>query len=188
MKKLKNFIISSSIFTIIGTSKKKGVKKLEKSRNVYLLMVLASIFWAGGFIGGRFGVQEVSPIALTFLRLFFATIAILLIVFKINPKILKFKISDLGIMIILAVVGVVGYQVLLFTALRYTSSNNASILVSFSPLITAIFSNLLWKEKLGAKKIFAIMLGIIGVGLTISNWDMNIIENIKPPAMLGRIE
>jgi len=152
---------------------------LGKNKKVYCLMFLTSLFWAGAFIGGKFGVRELSPISLTFLRLFFASIFVGIFTFKIDPKSLKLNMKDVGIMTTLAVVGVVGYQVLLFTALKYTTSSNASILVSFSPLITTVLAYFFNDESICLKKIFAVLLGMLGVILTISNWNLNIIKNLS---------
>ncbi|WP_066495699.1 DMT family transporter [Abyssisolibacter fermentans] len=149
--------------------------KSKNNKWIYLLMVAAALFWAGAFIAGKISIKEFSPVSVTFLRFFFASIVIFtLLVYKQKDS-WKPKKEDLPIIFMLGLVGMVGYHILFFTALKYTKAINASILAATNPLMTVLIAGLIGQEKLSIKKIGAIALAFIGVALTLTNWDINIL-------------
>ncbi len=152
-----------------------GHMKSKNNKWIYLLMVAAALFWAGAFIAGKISIKEFSPVSVTFLRFFFASIVIFtLLVYKQKDS-WKPKKEDLPIIFMLGLVGMVGYHILFFTALKYTKAINASILAATNPLMTVLIAGLIGQEKLSIKKIGAIALAFIGVALTLTNWDINIL-------------
>lgn len=44
---------------------------MKNDTKMTLLMLMATVFWAGAFITGKMGVYALSPLVLTFLRMFF---------------------------------------------------------------------------------------------------------------------
>ncbi len=152
---------------------------LRKFSNIYMLMTLAALFWAGAFIAGKFGLEELNPISLTTLRLSVSVIFIIIINAADKFESLKINKKDIGHFVILALIGVVGYQVLFSTSLKYTTASNASIIVSLSPLITAFLAFLFDYEKLNIQRVGVIILGIIGVIFTITNGSIGIITSLS---------
>lgn len=146
----------------------------NKNGKTYLLMTLATLFWGAAFIAGKIGVGEFSPVTITFFRFLFATIIVFIVVLRRgeNWKIHK---EDWLVMIALGVIGMVGYHIMFFNALKYTSATNASIIAATNPLITAILASIFINEKLSIKKIGIILLGLLGVVLTITNWDLKVL-------------
>ena len=145
---------------------------MKKNIKYYLLMVVATIMWAGAFIAGKLGINQFSPVVLTFLRMFFAGLIIFPIMknkYKENWKIGK---ENFLLIISLAIIGMIGYHLLFFSALRYTTASNAAIINAFNPLITAVLASFILKEYISIKKIFFILTAFIGVLLTITNWDL----------------
>lgn len=153
----------------------------EKSNNnkIYLLMIMASLFWAGAFIAGKLGVNELSPISLTFFRFFFASIIIFIIMVKYEKKDWKLKGKDWIPVIITGIVGMVGYHIFFFTALKYTKASNASILAATNPIVTAVLASYFINEKLGIRRIMVLILALIGVILTITDWNINSLVNLS---------
>lgn len=148
-----------------------------REKKTYFLMTLGAFFWAGAFIAGKYGVNEFSPVSLTFFRFFFASIIMFFIMIKFEKKDWKLKFKDLGIMLLLGLVGMVGYHILFFTALKYTLASKASMLAAMNPLITTILASIFLNEKLGFKRLGIIFLALFGVILTISDWNINILIN-----------
>jgi drug/metabolite transporter (DMT)-like permease len=139
---------------------------------------MSSLFWAGAFIAGKLGVNELSPISLTFFRFFFASIIIFIIMVKYEKKDWKLKGKDWLPVIITGIVGMVGYHIFFFTALKYTEASNASILAATNPIVTAVLASYFIDEKLGIKRIMILILALVGVVLTITNWDLSILINL----------
>lgn len=145
----------------------------------YILMTLGALFWSGAFIAGKIGVKEFSPVSLTFLRFLFASIIMFIIMIKYEKKDYKLDLKGVMIMLLLGIIGMAGYHILFFTALKYTSASKASMIAATNPLITTILAFFFLGEKLGLKRLIAIGIAFTGVILTISNWNLNIFLNFK---------
>lgn len=145
----------------------------------YILMTLGALFWSGAFIAGKVGVKDFSPVSITFFRFLFASIIMFIIMIKYEKKDYKLDLKGVMIMLLLGIVGMTGYHILFFTALKYTSASKASMIAATNPLITTILSFFFLREKLGLKRLIAISIAFTGVILTISNWNHNIFLNLK---------
>ena len=135
---------------------------------IYLLMILATFFWAGAFIAAKLGVYELSPAILTFLRMGIAAIVIFpYMVYKSDGN-WKLKSHELKYVILAAIVGMIGYHMLFFTALKYTTASKASMINATNPLITAVLAAKFASEKITPKKIAMLLLALFGVVYIIS--------------------
>jgi len=145
---------------------------MNKEFKYYFLMILATIMWAGAFIAGKLGINQFSPVVITFLRLLFASIIIFPIMkykYKENWIIKK---ENILLIFSLGFIGMTGYHLLFFSALKYTTASNAAIINAFNPLITAVLATIILKERISFKKIILIIIAFLGVLLTITNWDL----------------
>lgn len=150
---------------------------MDNNIKYYLLMVLATIMWAGAFIAGKLGINEFTPVILTYLRILVAFLILFPIMKKRNPKNWKLDKESYGLVLSLGLVGMTGYHLLFFNALRFTTASNASVINAFNPLITAVFAAIILKDKLSFKKITLIITAFLGVTLTITQWDLSIITS-----------
>ncbi len=145
---------------------------MSKETRMTALMLMGTVFWAGAFITGKMGVNVLSPILLTFLRMALSALIIfpgMIIVERSNWKIERERIKYA---MAASIVGMIGYHVFFFYALRYTEASKASIINGVNPLVTAILAAVFLKEKLSWRKISLILIAFIGVTLTLSNWDI----------------
>ena len=145
----------------------------------YLLMTLGAFFWTGAFIAGKIGVNEFSPISITFFRFFFASIIMFFVMIKYEKKDWRLKKNDILVMLSLGLIGMVGYHILFFTALKYTLASKASMLAATNPLLTTILASIFLDEKIGVKRVGAIVLALTGVILTISDWNLEMFSTFK---------
>ncbi|WDV44423.1 DMT family transporter [Clostridiaceae bacterium M8S5] len=147
--------------------------KTKENKKIYMMMVLAALFWAGAFIGGKVAVVDFKPVSLTFMRFFFASIGIFIIlIYKQNDS-WKLKTKDLPAIITLGLIGMVGYHILFFTALKYSNASSTSILAGTNPMITMLIACIIGQEKIDTKKIAVLGLALLGVVLTVTKWDIN---------------
>lgn len=145
---------------------------------VYGLMTLTALFWAGAFIGGKIAVKELPPVSLTFFRFLFATAILFPVMIWVEPKAWKLHRSDIPIVLILGMTGMFGYHVLFFLALQHTSAMNTSLISAASPVLTTVLAAAVVGESLGLKRIAAVAAAFLGVVLTISEGNLDIIGSI----------
>ena len=144
----------------------------DNNIKIYLIMILATLFWAGAFIAGKLGVSSFTPIQLSFFRFLFSVIILFPILLKKNPDNWKVKKEDFKDFLFLGIIGMIGYHLLFFAALKYTLAYKAAMINAINPLLTTFLAGLLLKEKIKARKIILLIIALIGVVLTIINWKL----------------
>lgn len=145
---------------------------MDETSKSYILMIIATVLWAGAFIAGKLGINAFSPLILTYLRIGLAAVIIFPVMVYKHRHDWKLNKEDYMLVIILGIVGMTGYHLLFFEALKYTTASNASVINSFNPLITAVLASIILKEVLSMKKIALILSAFLGVVLTITRWDL----------------
>lgn len=141
-------------------------------------MVVAAFFWAGAFIAGKFGVSELSPVMLTYLRFFFAVIVLFPYMIYKSGNQWTLAREDYITVIRLAVIGMIGYHLPFFLALKFTTASKAAMINASNPLITAFLAAFFLKDKLTLKRLAYILLAFTGVILTITDWQLNQLFNL----------
>ena len=142
------------------------------------LMIIATLFFSGAFIAGKFSVAEFPVFSLTFFRFLIAAI-ILFVILKIKKIDLSLEIKDIPRIISLSLLGMVGYHVFFFTALKYTSSVNTSLIAAMNPIITTLMASIVLKEKVPQKAIGGILISFSGVALIVTNGSFEVIRNMS---------
>lgn len=145
---------------------------------IYILMVCSAVFWAGAFIAGKYTVPYITTFTLTFLRFFYATV-ILFFVMKRTAVDFKLDKDKLPVYLFTGAVGMFGYHVLFFTALKYTTAINSSIIAATNPMVTTLLVVLFLRSRLAGKQIFGILLSFAGVILTITGADFSVLRSFR---------
>ncbi|MBF4693733.1 DMT family transporter [Fusibacter ferrireducens] len=146
-----------------------------KNKTVYLLMILATFFWAGAFIAGKLGINALSPTLLTFFRMGLASLILFPVLIHKHPQTWKINSDQLKIVIATGLIGMIGYHMFFFSALKYTTASKAAMINASNPLITAFLASLFVSEKLTLKKIFFIFTALLSVIFILINGN---IENL----------
>ncbi len=145
---------------------------------IYILMTCSALFWAGAFIAGKYTVPYIATFTLTFLRFFYATI-ILYFIMKRTGVEFRLEKSRLPVYLFTGSVGMFGYHVLFFTALKYTTAINSSIIAATNPMVTTLLAFVFLRTGLGRKQIFGVLLSFAGVVLTITGADFDVLKQFE---------
>jgi drug/metabolite transporter (DMT)-like permease len=135
----------------------------------FALMVMATAFWAGAFIAGKIGLRTASPVTLTFTR-FLLAVACLFLYARRKGISLRVERRDLGPLAVLGLVGMLGYHLLFFQALHYTTAIKTAMIGATNPIMAAALAALVLGERLDWRRILLMVTALAGVLLTISNW------------------
>jgi len=144
-----------------------------------LLMSLTVCFWAGAFIAGKLGLRTASPLALTYGR-FVVGVACLFLYARYKGISLRIQRKDGWDLALLGLVGMTGYHLLFFQALRHTTAVKAAMIGATNPLMSAILAALFLGERLSGRRILLILTAFTGVLLTISKWDLGLLLRTGP--------
>lgn len=143
-----------------------------KKHTVILFLVLANIFWAGNYIFGKYVVAEMTPLQMTFSRWLIAVILLFPIAQWIEHPNWREVWSRWKILLVMSLTGIIAYNYLLYEALRYTSSLNASLVNAVNPVLIALFSALILKEKIPLKNKLGLFVSLCGVLLVLTKGQL----------------
>ena len=128
-----------------------------------LLILFPIIFWAFAFPFIKIGLEELSPINLTILRLFTTCAIFLLIIMTIPKKFSPLHKKDIIPLFLLGFLGIVIYHLGLNYGEVYISASAASLIIATIPIFTVIFATMFLKEKLTKKIMIGVPLSLSGV-------------------------
>ncbi len=124
----------------------------------------------------------ISPTALTFLRMSFASVIFWIIASCFKKEKVSFR--DLIIIFFGALFGLVGAQLSFATALLYTSPVNISLIAAMTPVVVMLMAAIWLKEPITWKKAGGVFLGAAGALLLI--FHTNPLSS-NPDGMLGNL-
>lgn len=154
--------------------------KLINNNNlkIYVLMVFAMLIWGASWPSGKIVGQYSSPNVIMVWRFILAssTIALFMLLFKINFKILKSSLTN----IIFASICLIAYN---YNYLKGTQIGMASlggvIVPTLSPIITYLITIKVFNQIINKKDLFGISMGILGGIILIRIWEINVLELIS---------
>lgn len=147
--------------------------KLKKSP--YFLLILATLVWGGNFVVGRAVSTQVPPYTLSFLRMCTSLIVFLPFAWKEIIWERRVLLKNWWVICLMSLTGLATFNTLLYVALHYTTSINASLITATSPIVIALFSFFILGEKLTLRQIMGACTSIIGVLFIISKGSLSAI-------------
>ena len=144
------------------------------------IFILLSVIWGSSFllmkIGMQAGTVQLSPYQVASLRMVFSGIVLLPFAFKALQQIPKNK---LGLVILSGIIGNFIPAYLFCIAETKIDSALAGILNSLTPLFTIIVGMLVFKISIDSKKMGGILLGLVGLCISVVAGKTLHFENIS---------
>jgi drug/metabolite transporter (DMT)-like permease len=148
-------------------------------KNNYFLLILATCLWGGNFVMGKALAGEVPPITLSLLRWITALLVLGPFYGKMvweNRRVYK---NNWRMVTVLAMTGVAGFNTLVYIAVQYTSSINASLMNSTTPITILLFSIFFLREKFSILRSTGILLSLCGVLWIISYGSFEVLMGLR---------
>lgn len=136
---------------------------------VYL--TIAAFMWGLNFHLLKIMLSSVHFIEAGFWRYLFALIVLILYIKKPVPQWSVFKSHIKGTLIV-GVLGLFCFNILLFWGLMYTSSINASLIISLNPIVTIFLASLFLDSRISFQQLLGALVGIIGVLYLLSKGNL----------------
>ena len=144
----------------------------------YLLLSLTSLFWAGNIVLGRFIVGHVPPMTLAFIR--WGGAFLILLPFAAPhlardwPLIRKHAV----LLTLLALTGFSAYNTMAYYGLQYTTAINGLLLQSVAPLFVALWTFVLFRDRLTLRQAGGICVSLTGVMVIICHGSLAVLLGI----------
>lgn len=140
-----------------------------------LLLILATLLWGGNFVIGRAVAGDIPPITLAFLRWCVAFIVFLPIAYSRVKREWHMIKANWPAVIVMAITGVACFNTLVYIGVYYTTSINASLMNSSTPIIIYILSFIFLKERLSKFQLIGTALSLAGVAFILSKGSLEML-------------
>lgn len=131
--------------------------------SAYFLLVTTVLLWSGNFIVGRAAGGTVPPIALAFWRWAGGTLILLLLARRHWRADLPVIRRHVPILLLLSLLGIAGFNTLIYIGLRQTTAVNALLMQSAIPMVTLLFSFLLLGQRASLPQIAGVAISLAGI-------------------------
>lgn len=148
---------------------------MKKERSFHVYAIITIICWSLAFVLSRLVMQELSSEALGFLRYLIASLVLICLIPLL--KLRKVESKDLGLIVLTGATGFFLYMIAFNKGVKEVNAATSSVIVATVPMITALLSRFVYKEKITTKQWIATGVSFLGVmiitivnkGFTISN-------------------
>ncbi len=141
--------------------------------NTYLLVTASAFFWGANFLLGGYVIHDIPPLWAAAVRFVLAAMLMFAIVGVKRENLFAPLRKNIGIYVMLGVVGIVGFNLFFFYALRYTSANNAALIMATNPLLTTLLAAAILGERPGMRHLVALPIALAGVAVVITHGNLN---------------
>lgn len=139
----------------------------------YILLVLSALFWGGNAVAGKYLADSLPPVTISFIRLAISILIVIPFLFPTLRREWQAARANIKQLLLLALTGVIGYNLLSYWALNYTSAINGSLLNSTSPLFMFLLSYMITGEKMAPKYVLSVFISMIGVVFVITQGSLD---------------
>ena len=139
--------------------------------SAFLLLALANLFWGGNWVIGRALRDAIEPVTLNFWRWLIA--ALILAPFAL-PGLAAHRGAirrSAGLLVLLALTGVALFQTLVYVGLKTTTTVNAILLNSSSPLFMLLCSWAIERERATRRQIAGMLISLAGILVILSRGE-----------------
>jgi len=145
----------------------------------YLLLFLATLFWAGNAIGGKLAVGHISPFFLTSLRWLIASIVVVPIAYKYlrnDWALIR------GRLIFLFALGTIGFSLfnnLMYSALQTTTAMNATIIQAALPASIFLLNFVFYKMNATKYQLIGFPITVVGVVAIVYQGQWQVLSQLR---------
>ncbi|MDN5106663.1 DMT family transporter [Aliarcobacter butzleri] len=150
---------------------------MSKNLNAHFIILLATFLVGGSFIISQKLSGIIDPISITLLRFVIASLLLAPIVF-LNQKYREKIISTFKRAMIISFFYSI-YFIGMFKALEFTTALNTGTIFTLVPLLTALFSIFVFKQKISFNQYLIYLIGIIGTCMVIFKGNLELFLSLS---------
>jgi drug/metabolite transporter (DMT)-like permease len=147
-------------------------------RHPYLLLALAVSFWAGNAIVGRAVRDAVPPVGLAFWRWTVAFLLLLPFTWRQVRADWSVVRRSLPIIILLSFLGITLFNTLLYTALRFTTALNGTLLQSAMPVFVVAYSYFFFRDGMSRVQVVGLLLSLAGAVVIVAQGSWAVLSTL----------
>ena len=151
-----------------------------QNTKAYIMLVCATLFWAGNFMVGKFAfLTNIPPMSLVFYRWSLVWLILLPFTFKEIIKSKDIILKNLPLLLFLALTSVGLFNSFTYLSLVYTQVINASLFNTAIPAIIILLCFLFKIEKTNKYQILGLIISVLGILSIITKLNLEIILSLN---------
>ena len=145
----------------------------------YAMLVLATLFWAGNFVIGKFAfLEDIPPYSLTFFRWLAVWLILLPFTYKEISKNKNDIFNSLPLLLFLGLMTIGLFVPFVYTSLKYTQVINASLFNTAIPAAIILFCFIFKFEKTNIFQLLGLLISTLGVLVVITRSNLDVLLNL----------
>tara|TARA_A100001011_G_scaffold371747_1_gene429412 strand:+ start:883 stop:1794 length:912 start_codon:yes stop_codon:yes gene_type:complete len=153
---------------------------VSKNFKAYTMLVLATFFWSGNFIVGKFAfLQDIPPLSLVFFRWLTVWLILLPFTFKEILMLKKKIFKNFPLLLLLGLTSVGLFNSIVYLSLSHTQVINASLFNTAIPAVIILVCFLFKIEKTNFYQLLGLFISVVGILFIITKADLNILLNLN---------
>src|SRR5215467_13748370 len=145
----------------------------------YLLLSLTSLFWSGNVVLGRFVAAYIPPIMLSVIRWGGAFVVLLPFAARHLARDWPLIRQHFGLLTLLALTGFSAYNTMAYYGLHFTTAINGLLLQSVAPLFVAVWSFVLFRDRLSLRQAAGITISMTGALVIVGRGDLGVLARLE---------
>lgn len=135
---------------------------------VYLLLATSAFFWGTNFVLAAPVLADLQPLWAASLRFALGAALMLVIAMRRGDKLGQLARQHWPAHVLLGLLGIVGFNLFFFYAMRETSPDNGALIMATNPLLTMLLATALLGERATARHLAALPVALAGVAVVVS--------------------
>ena len=151
-----------------------------QNTKAYIMLVCATLFWAGNFMVGKFAfLTNIPPMSLVFYRWSLVWLILLPFTFKEIVRSKDIILKNLPLLLFLALTSVGLFNSFTYLSLVHTQVINASLFNTAIPAIIILLCFIFKIEKTNKYQIFGLIISVLGILSIITRLNLEIILSLN---------
>jgi drug/metabolite transporter (DMT)-like permease len=151
----------------------------NKNNLAYILLFLATLFWSGNFLVGKFASQyQIPPFSLNFYRWLCAWLILAPFTIQEILKKRNYILKNYKYYTVLGITSVTIFNSIVYYSLNFTQVISGVLMISTIPVMIIFISSILKIEKTNIFQILGVSFSFIGVVLIITKANFEILMNL----------
>ncbi len=145
----------------------------------YILLVLTTLFWSGNFVVSRGMHAEIPPLSLSFWRWVIAFAILSLFALRHLYRQHNLVRRHLRYIVIQGLLGVAGFNTLIYLAIQSTTAINAVLINSCIPVLIVVYSWILYREVMTPRQYIGVLVSLCGVVLIVAHGEIAYLQSLS---------
>ena len=130
----------------------------------HLKLFTVAVIWGFGWPAGRVVANDILPFTASWIRYIIATLCFLAYL-KLSKQWMFPNKSEWKVLFLIGFFSTCVYQAFFMFGMQYTAAGDASLMITFNPIFTAILAVIFLKESMHWNLVTGLLMGITGVGI-----------------------